>query len=257
VDKGATFVMNGGVVNNICDWTPGIYNEGTTTINAGTVTAVHSTLGNEGGTMIINDGDFTCNGVEGKTQHVLYATSGSATTINGGTFNGKDNYNGFNVDAGAGAVVNIYGGNFLPVHSGSLYGEGTISVSGGIFFDDPSARVADGYKAVESNGVYLVVSENAITSNDELIAAINAGKTGKTASIPKSYRPRLRGFNDEIAKVMETRAVTRHSDIKGKSVINSKKSFEVTARPYTSLSGRLKASTFIGNIPATATKTNV
>ena len=163
VDEGATFVMNGGVVNNICDWTAGIYNEGTTTINAGTVTSVHSTLGNEGGTMIINDGDFTCNGVEGKTQHVLYASSGSATTINGGTFNGKDNYNGFNVDAGAGAVVNIYGGNFLPVHSGSLYGEGTISVYGGTFFDDPNARVADGYSAVQdADGTYKVLPSNGL-----------------------------------------------------------------------------------------------
>ena len=179
VDAGATFVMNGGVINNICDWTPAIYNEGTTTINAGTVTSVHSTLGNEGGTMTINGGSFTCNGVEGKTQHVLYASSGSTTTINGGTFDGKDTYNGFNVDAGKGAVVDIYGGNFLSVHSGSLYGEGTINVYGGKFFDKPADnRIVPGYKAEEIDGVWVVGV--AIKDAADLQAAIDNAKNGDT-----------------------------------------------------------------------------
>ena len=182
VDDGASFVMNNGKINNICDFTLGIDNHGETTINGGEITTVHSSIGTSNN-LTVNGGTITCNGLEGITAHALWASAGT-TTINGGTFNGKDNYNGFNVDASAGAIVNIYGGNFLPVHSGSLYGEGTITVKGGIFFDDVSARVASDYKAVESNGKYIVVAdtikdENVIGTPEQLETALgNAGAAG-------------------------------------------------------------------------------
>jgi hypothetical protein len=157
VDEGATFTMNGGVINNICDFTFAIDNYGTTIINDGKVTTVHTTLANSG-TMTIDGGEFTCNGIEGITAHVIWAADGSTTTINGGTFDGKDNYNGFNVDASKGANVVIKGGNFLPVHSGSLYGDGTITVSGGTFFDKiDDARCVVGFQAVANEyGTYTV-----------------------------------------------------------------------------------------------------
>ena len=154
IDAGATAEINAGIINNICDFTLAIENYGTTTIKGGTFTSVHTTIGNHS-TMTIDGGSFTCNGLEGITAHVLWATPGT-TTINGGTFDGKDNYNGFNIDAEEGAVVNINGGKFLPVHSGSLYGNGSIVVKGGEFFDDPSERVAAGYKAEQENGVWTV-----------------------------------------------------------------------------------------------------
>ena len=156
VDEGATFIMNVGVINNICDYTFAIENYGTTTVEGGEATSVHTTVANYG-TMTINGGEFTCNGIEGITAHALWAAAGE-TTINGGTFDGKDNYNGFNVDASEGAVVNITGGTFLPVHSGSLYGEGTITVSGGTFFDKiPDQRCELGFQAVvNAEGTYDV-----------------------------------------------------------------------------------------------------
>ena len=174
VDDGATFVMNGGVINNICDYTFAIENSGTTIVNAGTVSSVHSTVTNYG-TMEINGGTFTCNGLEGVTAHAVWASSG-ITTVNGGTFNGKDNYNGFNIDASAGAVVNVYGGNFLPVHSGSLYGEGTINVYGGTFFDDPSARVVTGYEVTNNVDGTWTVDEYKVSTGAELVDAIANGK---------------------------------------------------------------------------------
>ncbi len=177
VDVGATATINGGTINNICDYTFAIENHGTTTVKGGTITSVHSTVANYG-TMTINGGSFTCNGLEGITAHALWAAAGT-TTINGGTFDGKDNYNGFNVCASAGAEVNIYGGVFNPVHSGSLYGEGTINVMGGEFFDDPSARVVEGYKAVEGNNVWTVVVDPVAqignTKYDTLQEAFEAG----------------------------------------------------------------------------------
>jgi hypothetical protein len=145
VDEGATATINGGTINNICDYTFAIDNYGTVTVNGGEFNSVHSTVSTYG-TMTINGGSFACNGIEGVTAHCLVAWDGTQTTINGGTFNGKDNYNGFNVDAVKGATVYIKGGEFLSVHSGSLYGDGSIIVTGGTFFDQiPAKYLAAGY----------------------------------------------------------------------------------------------------------------
>ena len=118
VDEGATATFNGGTINNISNFTVAIDNYGETTINDGTFTTIHTTIANSA-TMTINGGSFTCNGLEGVTAHAFWAAAGT-TTINGGTFDGKDNYNGFNICASKGATVNIKGGEFLSVHSGSL-----------------------------------------------------------------------------------------------------------------------------------------
>ena len=185
VDEGAKAVINGGIIDNVSNYTVAIDNYGETIVNAGTFTSVHTTLANSA-VMTINGGSFTCNGLEGITAHALWAAEGT-TTINGGTFDGKDNYNGFNVDASAGAVVNITGGKFLPVHSGSLYGEGTISVTGGEFFDDPAERVAEGFIA-EKNGEVWVVAKAPVAQIGEVKyytfqEAVEAAKDGDTITV--------------------------------------------------------------------------
>ena len=183
VEAGAKATINGGTINNICDYTFALDNDGEVIVNGGEFTSIHSTVSSSG-TMTINGGSFTCNGLEGITAHALVVWDGSVTTINGGTFDGKDNYNGFNVDADKGAIVYIKGGEFLSVHSGSLYGEGTIIVSGGTFFDKvPEARLAEGYKAVESNGVYTVVANGVIATAAEFIAAVNSVEDGGTIKL--------------------------------------------------------------------------
>ena len=140
-----TVIINDGKISNISDYTFALdILGGTVTINGGEFTSIHSTVSNKGN-LTINGGKFICNGLDGITAHALVAWDGSTTTINGGSFNGKDNYNGFNVDAVAGSTVYIKGGEFKPVHSGSLYGEGTIVVSGGVFFDKiAESRLAEG-----------------------------------------------------------------------------------------------------------------
>ena len=178
VDSGAEFIMNGGEINNISNYTFAIDNYGTTTIkeNAGEVKSVHTTLANYG-TMTISAGTFICNGLEGVTAHALWADAGT-TIINGGTFDGKDNYNGFNVCASAGAEVEINGGNFKSVHSGSLYGEGTIIVKGGTFFDNVSVseRCAEDYAALpDLNGNYIVGVKPTATVNNLGMTTVAAG----------------------------------------------------------------------------------
>ena len=211
METGATAIINGGTINNISDYTFAIDNLGTTTVNGGTFKSIHSTVSSYG-TMTINGGSFTCSGLDGVSAHALVVWNGSNTTINGGTFDGKDNYNGFNVDAAEeGAVVNIYGGNFLPVHSGSLYGPGTINVMGGTFFDDPSSRVVKGY-AAEKNGDVFKVSKIALEENfadnswNKIILACqndivpeswNVGDTKAMTIAGKDYQIRILGKNHD------------------------------------------------------------
>ena len=161
VETGAKATINGGTITNVSNYTFALDNYGDTTINGGEMISVHSTVSTYG-TMTINGGSFKCNGLEGVTAHALIAWDGSETTINGGTFDGKDNYNGFNIDAVSGAVVNINGGEFLPVHSGSLYGDGTINVMGGFYYDDPTARVATGYLTIEINPTLYTVMKGSV-----------------------------------------------------------------------------------------------
>ena len=184
VDNGAKATINGGTINNVSNYTYALDNYGEVVVNDGEMISVHSTVSTYG-TMTINGGSFTCNGLEGITAHALVAWDGSETTINGGTFDGKDNFNGFNVDTDEGAVVNINGGKFLPVHSGSLYGEGTINVMGGEFFDDPSEFVNDDYTVEANDGNYTVVrkadvakiGEVGYTSLQKAVAAAQNGDT--------------------------------------------------------------------------------
>ena len=178
VDEGAYAEINGGIIDNICDYTFAIDNAGEVVVNGGTIKSVHSTVSTYG-TLTINGGSFTCNGIEGITAHALVAWDGSETVINGGSFDGKDNYNGFNVDAAAGADVVINGGNFLPVHSGSLYGEGTITVYGGVFFDEVKAdRLARGCEAVQTeDGKWTIVATTVFVNNAEDLANATAGMT--------------------------------------------------------------------------------
>ncbi|MBQ6940031.1 MAG: hypothetical protein IJN51_01850 [Alistipes sp.] len=185
VDNGAKATINGGTISNVSNYTFALDNYGEVVVKGGEIKSVHSTVSTYG-TMTINGGSFTCNGLEGITAHALVAWDGSETTINGGTFDGKDNYNGFNVDACAGALVNIYGGKFLPVHSGSLYGEGTINVMGGEFFDNPSEFVNDDYTVVETeNGLWTVVRKPDVAKIGEvgytsLQKAVKAAQNGDT-----------------------------------------------------------------------------
>ena len=195
VDAGATAIINGGVLNNICDFTFAIENLGNTTINGGTFESVHSTVANSG-TMTIEGGSFSCDGLDGISAHALYAENG-VTTINGGTFDGKDNYNGFNVYANSGAEVIITGGIFQKVHSGSLYGDGIITVSGGKFFDKiPDNRLAEGFEAIDKNGTWYVVADdvNVVANANDLEKALSSG--GKIILID----------NVELAKIDLTKA---------------------------------------------------
>ena len=133
---GATATINGGIVNNKSNFTFALDNQGTMEVNGGTFTSIHTTVSNSG-TLTIDGGSLTCNGLEGVTAHVVYAQNGSTTVIKDGTFDGKDNYNGFNVYVEKTADVTVNGGTYLNVHSGTFYDYTTTGapvVNGGICY---------------------------------------------------------------------------------------------------------------------------
>lgn len=218
VDEGATATINGGTINNICDYTFAIDNYGTTTVNGGTFESVHSTVSTYG-TMAINGGSFICDGIEGITAHCLVAWDGSQTTINGGIFNGKDNYNGFNVDTATGATVYIKGGEFLPVHSGSLYGDGTIIVTGGTFFDKVSEKyLAAGYSCQQNEEGKWIVPQVALAKIGEvsyptLAAAIDA----VSEDAPATITVQAAVFTEESIVIPAGKSITL--DLNGMTII--------------------------------------
>ena len=108
------------------------------------------------GEVIMNGGEYTIadgTATLGWTSCLLDAQGNAKYTINGGTVKGEiRDYN---------KNTTVYGGTFTH--------------------NSVKNFVADGYKAVASNGNYIVVSADAITTTDELVAAINDGKNaGKT-----------------------------------------------------------------------------
>lgn len=118
------------------------------------------------GAVVINGGTYKTNGTAGMTTHALNVGGGSIAsnvTINGGTFvgpkgTGADSGKAVNVQAGS--KVTILGGDFSGGKNDTIGGAGELIVKGGTFDQNPSAYLADGYKAeLQANGKYKVVAE--------------------------------------------------------------------------------------------------
>lgn len=145
-----------------------------------------------GADVTINGGNYSAAGIAGKTSHTIYMGGYGTLNINGGTFyrdGGGDSGGvivgyGWENEANKKAVININGGT---INSAAAWGwisnyDGTwttISATGGVFGRNPSAIVANGYKAVENNGKYYVVADtidSVVSTAAELATAIaNSG----------------------------------------------------------------------------------
>ena len=151
-----------------------IISSGKLTINEGTVvSADRGCLKFSGaGETVINGGSFSNNDIGSRslTSHVVDVEDGGShkLTINGGTFKHLHTATsgGVVICNRTTGVVNINGGSYS---GGNYYGNdnlsdygygGTFSVKGGTFTAKPAQRyIADGYKAVESNGNWIVVAD--------------------------------------------------------------------------------------------------
>ena len=158
--------------------------------------AYQHTLKAENSEVVINGGNFDAT-VKGQTNAMFNASENATITINGGNFKNVEGdltqfdpyiftyekngqvvikngtfYGGWRFN-GETATTHIYGGNFTVGFDGhSFHANSThiVTVSGGTFVAAANAKLTDkvktneviaaGYKAVESNGKYIVVSEN-------------------------------------------------------------------------------------------------
>lgn len=156
-------VMNAGDANDYSNISHGgkvVYNNVEIDANGG---GIGATAGAE---VEFNGGSVAITSTSTNPRYNIYAVGeGTTVTINGGDFSFtattlKRAY----VYADAGTTVYINGGNFGVAstrsgYSAGIMGSGTVIITGGTFGFDPSAWVADGYVAVESNGVWTVSAQ--------------------------------------------------------------------------------------------------
>jgi len=103
----------------------------------------------DGGEVIINGGTYTNVGA-GDDDHydLIYAKNGGIVTINGGTFEAHTPQWTLNLKDSDGSLITVRGGTFKNYNPAAVYTEPT----------QPLNFVAEGYKVVENNGEYTVVT---------------------------------------------------------------------------------------------------
>jgi predicted ribosomally synthesized peptide with SipW-like signal peptide len=136
-----------------------------TVLNDVTINSANGAIAaTDGAELTFNGGYVEVDSSSTSGRYLFYVVGeGTVTTINDGEFFFSKTQNQKRAYAyvGEGATLYINGGNFGTASTRSGYtagilGEGTIIITGGTFGFDPSAWVADGYVATESNGVWTV-----------------------------------------------------------------------------------------------------
>ena len=158
VPAGCTATLNGGTINNVCDFTYAIDAAGTLNIpetSAITVNGTHGAIYVSGGETTINAGTFQIPADEyTRTDNVLYVSGGSLV-VNGGTFIGdSDTASGGSClsDAAGKAVVN--GGTFKGSSGGDVWGTTGTTIKGGTFENlTEKQHIAEGYELGEDGKV--------------------------------------------------------------------------------------------------------
>ncbi len=164
----------------------GINNYGNMTVNGATVKSYHGAISTGGdGVTVINDATVDVGqGTEtNQTSWALYSFDNGQVTVNGGTFaNTKEEkgevYGGGYICAISSKSFIVNGGTFIKTEgdgngTGFYYQNKNLIINGGTFDAAPSAYVADGFKAIEKDGLYYVVTDgidNVIVTPQHLVA---------------------------------------------------------------------------------------
>lgn len=151
--------VNGGIIESVADYAIYHPQNGTTTINGGTVYGAAGGISLNRGKLIVNGGTIT--------------SKGTGSTGNWGDGTGGQDAAAINVNAGYGdADAQITGGKITAEKDAILLGTGanykaTIAVSGGTFSSEvPADYCSDGYKAVKnSDGMYGIIKKLSMTRN--------------------------------------------------------------------------------------------
>ena len=173
-NAGAELTINNVTINGAEFEAPGwpsygINNYGTLTINDADITTYHGAVATGGdGVTVINDATVDVgNSTEtNQTSWALYVYGNGQLTVNGGTFANTKNeygqvYGGGYICAISTNQTIINGGTFDKTEgdnngSGFYYNNQNLVIKGGTFDANPSAYVANGYKAVENNGTWTI-----------------------------------------------------------------------------------------------------
>nr|MBQ5605319.1 hypothetical protein [Bacteroidales bacterium] len=179
VPAGCTATLNGGTINDVCDFTFAIDAAGTLNIPATstiTVNGTHGAIYVSGGETTINAGTFQIPADEySRTDNVLYVSGGSLV-VNGGTFIGdSDTASGGSClwDEAGKAVVN--GGTFKGSSGGDVWGTTGTTIKGGTFENlTETSRVAVG-ATITNGGKTYTKSESG--KMEEIACAAMIGTT--------------------------------------------------------------------------------
>lgn len=163
-NNAAELVINGGEIKGNRSGCHVIYAwNSNVTINGGTIhnnNSGNSTLMAAGtSTMTVNGGTFTINIVDAASSYLVDAQNSATYNITGGSFTGG-------VRAQSGTRYEISGGTFANEYGNyHVNGSASISISGGTFVGGYAQQFAnkycaEGYKAIEANGKYVIFPES-------------------------------------------------------------------------------------------------
>ncbi|MBO7239351.1 MAG: hypothetical protein J6V23_02580 [Bacteroidaceae bacterium] len=227
VPAGCTATLNGGTINNVCDFTYAIDAAGTLNIpetSAITVNGTHGAIYVSGGETTINAGTFQIPADEyTRTDNVLYVSGGSLV-VNGGTFIGdSDTASGGSClsDAAGKAVVN--GGTFKGSSGGDVWGTTGTTIKGGTFENlTEKQHIADGYELDENGTVVQVnyVAQIGETKYATLQAAIENVQEGETITVLEDITFTT-GANGSTNGISYTRGASFTLDLNGKTITSN------------------------------------
>ena len=200
VNNEGTLTVEAGTISSKGEKSAALLNSGTLTVSGGTITAEEDNvfgLVNEG-TAVINGGNFV------QAHNFSVVNNANKMEIKDGNFTvSEGNTGAYSLITNQGSTNNaslkVNGGTF-KANKGVFYnkGEDEITVSGGTYSHDVSAYLADGFEMKEENGEFVLVEEP--TASETPKDENEPTKTTETIENPKT--------NDSILLVLGTLAVS-------------------------------------------------
>ena len=203
-----------------------VNNTGQLTIIDSDITSYHGAVSSYGDNAIVhlNNTNIDMSGIPGFTSHGIYTYNNGKVIVNGGNIANKATDQASSGASVINGAVEVNAGNF----SGRIENYyGTPVLKGGSYTVEPKEKfIASGYKVIENDGKFYVVSDetnNVVATRDELKNALNKAKAdGKTDVIIDAAGASLNleyGFSSSNVPAGTTVTI-RNANVEGKSKNN-------------------------------------
>ncbi len=239
VPAGCTTTLNGGIIENVCDFTFAITAAGTLNVPANSTVVVmgaHGAIFVSAGVTTIDGGKFVSTGytIDGgtskRTDNVLYV-SGGELNINGGTFVGdSDTASGGACIYDVAGTVTVSGGSFGGSSGGDVWGATGTTINGGTFENLIETSHVSVGAIITNKGETVVKNEDGTTTavaaqiGTEYFAtlqdAIDAVQEGETIVILGDITF-TEGANGSTNGISYTRGVNFILDLNGKTITSN------------------------------------